>query len=131
VDDEVNNFFHGSGKHHDDHDEVKKAHKVLKEGIEKTIKQRDEAHDHRRHQILQSIESKEKAAVHAVDDGMNNFFHGFGKHHDDHDEVKKAHKVLKRGVEKTTKHLDEAHEHRREWFKDGNLIEEYTQLNFL
>jgi len=83
------------------------------------------------HQILHSIESAEKAVVHAVDDEVNNVFHGFGKHHDDHDKVKKAHKVLKRGLEKTTKHLDEAHEHRREWFKDGNLIEEYTQLNFL
>lgn len=83
------------------------------------------------HQILHSIESAEKAVLHAVDDEVNNFFHGFGKHHDDHHEVQKAHKVLKKSVEKTIKHLDEAHEHRREWFKDGNLIEEYTNLNFL
>ena len=83
------------------------------------------------HQILHSIESAEKSVVHAVNDEVKNFFHGPSKHHDDHDEVQKAHKVLERGLKKTTKHLDEAHEHRREWFKDGNLIEEYNQLNFL
>jgi len=152
IEEEVDNLFHD----HEPHEKraiIDRANKAVKKGVNKVTQQVDD-HDHDKerslplldymthypyswpeddpgHQILHSIESAEKSVVHAVNDEVKNFFHGPSKHHDDHDEVQKAHKVLERGLKKTTKHLDEAHEHRREWFKDGNLIEEYNQLNFL
>ena len=72
--------------------------------------------------------------LHAVQDEVENLFHGL-EIHDDRKEVKKAKKALKIGVKEASKQLDDAHGHRRSWLtekmSDGQprLVEDYMDYS--
>ena len=155
VENEVANLFHDL-EHHEKLAIAAKANKAVKEGAKK-VKQRVEDHDHGKeqtlpslhhlhhypydwphedpeHRILHAIESAEKAMLHAVQDEVENLFHGL-EIHDDRKEVKKAKKALKIGVKEASKQLDDAHGHRRSWLtekmSDGQprLVEDYMDYS--
>eukprot|EP00980_Cylindrotheca_fusiformis_P004897 scaffold1041_cov121-Cylindrotheca_fusiformis.AAC.2 len=154
VEKEVDTLFQDL-ENHKKKDIKEEAMKVVKKGTTK-VKKSVEDHDHSRegtlpslhdphhypydwphedpdHRILHAIEAAEKAVLHAVNDEVMNLFHESDGSNSNNNEAKRAQEVLKEGVLKANKHLNDSHEHRRSWFTsetEGELrnIEEYMKF---
>jgi hypothetical protein len=155
VEREVDTLFHEL-EHHEKTAIKVKAKEAVKRGAKK-VKQNVDDHDHSKqqtlptlhhlhhypydwphqdpeHRILHAIEAAEKAVLHAVNSELKIIFREL-EHHDDAHAAKQAQKILKHGVAKANKHLDDSHEQRRNWLTDDTngeerKIEEYMKYGW-
>jgi len=151
VEAEVNSLFHDLG-HPEKVEVATKAKKVVETAASKVKKQVDEhaekdvypyepkeVHNpyewpHKKEgqegesRILHAIEAAEKAVLHAVEEEVDTLFHEL-KHREDKVTAEKAKKVVKKGIKKSVKEVDQKHEHRRGWLSGDSsaLIEDYME----
>ena len=95
--------------------------------------QMNKPHKHKDHRILHAVESAEKAVLHAIQTEVETLFHELDHHEDHKDMLARAKTTVKKGVQKAMTKVDEAQDHRREWFstQSNALIEAYSNDFFL
>lgn len=141
VQDEVDTLFHKSPEKKQD--VATKAKMAVEQGaskIKEEVEERSEIHHYpyewpakaeahapRDHKILHAIENAEKAVLHAVEEEVNNLFHEI--HQEDKEMAKKTKSVVTKGVKKASEHVEDTHEHRRQWLlmDKNNSIEDYIK----
>ena len=154
VEDEVDSLFHELDHH--EKEAIKAKVKASVKKSTKKVKKNVEDHNHSKeetlpmihpnypypynwpiadpdHRLLHAVESAEKAVLHAVEEEVSSIFHEL--HHEEEvpeETAKKTKRALKKVHEKASKHVEEKHKHRRNWFKEnleGNPIEEYMKAD--
>ena len=146
VEDEVHSIFDEM-----DHDRKKEVSEHVKKAVSKgaakakstaekeyTSKKRmpflpkhaEEEVEHHDHRILHAMESAEKAVLHAVQEEVDQLFHGTDHPFKDEPKTtKKAKSSAKKGYEKAAKHVQDTHEERKRWIMemDNKAIDEYIK----